>query len=61
MKISINKNSELIIAADIGGTNIRVCLVNSQGEILERKKISCNPSLGIEKVGKIFLKLFTQS
>ena len=52
MKISINKNSELIIAADIGGTNIRVCLVNSQGEILERKKISCNPSLGIEKVGK---------
>ena len=37
MKISINKNSELIIAADIGGTNIRVCLVNSQGEILERK------------------------
>ena len=53
MKINIDKNSDLVVAADIGGTNIRVALVNSSGRICDKSKVEYSPSLGIEKAGDL--------
>ena len=39
MKIDIDKNSNFVIAADIGGTNIRVSLVDRKGTIVKKKKV----------------------
>ena len=38
MTIDIDKNSNFVIAADIGGTNIRVSLVDKKGNILASNK-----------------------
>ena len=51
MNVEIDSNSDLVIGADIGGSNIRVALVDSSGNLLVRKKIDNKPSLGIEKAG----------
>ena len=39
MNVEIDSNSDLVIGADIGGSNIRVALVDSSGNLLVRKKI----------------------
>ena len=57
MKIDIDKNSNLVIAADIGGTNIRVSLVDRKGTIVKKKKVGYDPSLGIDKAGLLITKL----
>ena len=36
MKLNIDRKSDLVIAADIGGTNIRVALVDLSGDILNK-------------------------
>ena len=51
MNITIDKNSDLVVAADIGGSNIRVALVDLKGNILEKQIIRTNPSRGIENAG----------
>ena len=51
MNITIDKNSDLVVAADIGGSNIRVALVDLKGNILEKEIIRTNPSRGIENAG----------
>ncbi|MBK90436.1 MAG: hypothetical protein CL772_04575 [Chloroflexi bacterium] len=57
MKINIDKNSDLVIAADIGGTNIRVALVDLSGKILDKTKVEYKPSLGIEKAGDLISEM----
>ncbi len=57
MKINIDKNSDLVIAADIGGTNIRVALVDLSGKILDKTKVEYKPSLGIEKAGNLISEM----
>jgi len=57
MKINIDKNSDLVIAADIGGTNIRVALVDLSGKILDKTKVEYNPSIGIENAGDLISEL----
>ncbi|MQG12602.1 MAG: ROK family protein [SAR202 cluster bacterium] len=52
MNVEIDTNSDLVIGADIGGSNIRVALVDSSGNLLVRKKIDNKPSLGIEIAGE---------
>ena len=52
MNVEIDSNSDLVIGADIGGSNIRVALVDSSGNLLVRKKIDNKPSLGIEIAGE---------
>jgi len=51
MNITIDKKSNLVVAADIGGSNIRVALVDLKGNILEKKTTKTNPSGGIENAG----------
>lgn len=57
MKLNIDKNSNLVIAADIGGTNIRVALVDLSGEILNKTKVEYSPALGIEKAGDLISEM----
>ncbi len=57
MKINFDEKSNLVIAADIGGTNIRVALIDQLGEILKKSKVEYNPSLGIEKAGNLISNL----
>ena len=52
MNVEIDSTSDLVIGADIGGSNIRVALVDSSGNLLVRKKIDNQPSLGIEIAGE---------
>ncbi|MCH2673294.1 MAG: ROK family protein [Dehalococcoidia bacterium] len=52
MNIEIDENSDLVIGADIGGTNIRVALIDSNGNLLEKKKIENDPSSEIEIAGE---------
>ena len=60
MTIDIDKNSNFVIAADIGGTNIRVSLVDKKGNILKKKKVQYDPSLGIDKAGLLITQLSTE-
>ena len=39
MNIEIDENSDLVIGADIGGTNNRVALIDNNGNLLEKMKI----------------------
>ena len=57
MKIDIDKNSNFVIAADIGGTNIRVSLVDRKGTIVKKKKVAYDPSIGIDKAGLLITEL----
>jgi len=57
MQINVDKNSDLVIAADIGGTNIRVALVDLSGKILEKDKLEYNPSFGIEKAAGLISEM----
>ena len=57
MKIDIDKNSNFVIAVDIGGTNIRVSLVDRKGTIVKKKKVAYDPSLGIDKAGLLITEL----
>ncbi|GIS30804.1 MAG: hypothetical protein Ct9H90mP2_11870 [Dehalococcoidia bacterium] len=50
MKIDIDKNSNFVIAADIGGNNIRVSLVDRKGTIVKKKKVAYDPSLELIKL-----------
>jgi glucokinase len=60
MKLNIDRKSDLVIAADIGGTNIRVALVDLSGDILNKTKVEYNPSLGIEKAGDLISEMIVR-
>jgi glucokinase len=51
MNITIDKKSDLVVAADIGGSNIRVALVDLKGNILKKEITKTNPLDGIENAG----------
>ena len=57
MKLNIDRKSDLVIAADIGGTNIRVALVDLSGDILNKTKVEYNPTSGIEKAGDLISEM----
>jgi len=50
-------NTQYALAADIGGTNIRAALINSEGRLIGRGSISTDPERGIDDASDRLAKL----
>ena len=47
---SMQRGDKLVLAMDLGGTNMRTALVNNRGEILAHTRKLTNANMGKEKV-----------